>query len=63
MLQELFREKGTATLILKEKLSQQLIAAITPKVEEQLNQYGIVKSINTDFIRQQFIGWQPFRRQ
>lgn len=40
-------EKGTATLILKEKTSQQLIAAITPKVEEQLNQYGIVKSINT----------------
>jgi hypothetical protein len=40
-------EKGTATLILKEKTSQQLIAAITPKVEEQLNQYGITKSINT----------------
>jgi len=40
-------EKGTATLILKEKTSQQLIAAITPKVEQQLNQYGIVKSINT----------------
>lgn len=40
-------EKGTATLILKEKTSQQLVAAITPKVEEQLNQYGIVKSINT----------------
>ncbi|KMQ68845.1 hypothetical protein ACM39_06050 [Chryseobacterium sp. FH2] len=40
-------EKGTATLILKEKTSQQLIAAIAPKVDEQLNQYGIVKSINT----------------
>ncbi|NML57642.1 DUF4197 family protein [Chryseobacterium cheonjiense] len=40
-------EKGTATLILKEKTSQQLIAAITPKVEEQLNQYGITRSINT----------------
>jgi hypothetical protein len=40
-------EKGTATLILKEKTSQQLIAAIAPKVDEQLNKYGIVKSINT----------------
>jgi hypothetical protein len=40
-------EKGTATLILKEKTAHQLIAAIAPKVDEQLNQYGIVKSINT----------------
>ncbi|MDQ0594906.1 hypothetical protein QFZ37_003275 [Chryseobacterium ginsenosidimutans] len=40
-------EKGTATLILKEKTAQQLVAAITPKVDEQLNQYGIAKSINT----------------
>jgi hypothetical protein len=40
-------EKGTATKILKEKTSQQLIAAIAPKVDEQLNQYGIVKTINT----------------
>ena len=40
-------EKGTATLILKEKTSQQLVAAITPKVEEQLNKYGITRSINT----------------
>jgi len=40
-------EKGTATLILKEKTSQQLIAAIAPKVEQELNKYGIVKTINT----------------
>lgn len=40
-------EKGTATLILKEKTSQQLITAISPKVEEELNKYGIVKTINT----------------
>jgi len=40
-------EKGTATQILKEKTAQQLVLAITPKVDEQLNQYGIVKSINT----------------
>ncbi len=37
----------TATQILKEKASQQLIAAIAPKVDEKLNQYGIVKTINT----------------
>ncbi|KPH14951.1 DUF4197 family protein [Chryseobacterium sp. ERMR1:04] len=37
----------TATQILKEKTQQQLVAAIMPKVEEQLNQYGIVKTINT----------------
>lgn len=40
-------EKGTATQILKEKTAQRLVAAITPKVDEQLNQYGIVKTINT----------------
>lgn len=37
----------TATQILKEKTQQQLVAAIMPKVDEQLNQYGIVKTINT----------------
>ncbi|MBB4804912.1 hypothetical protein HNP38_000184 [Chryseobacterium defluvii] len=37
----------TATQILKEKTSQQLVAAIAPKVDEKLNQFGIVKTINT----------------
>lgn len=37
----------TATQILKEKTSQQLIAAIAPKVDEKLNEYGIAKTINT----------------
>ncbi|MCS3531095.1 DUF4197 family protein [Chryseobacterium sp. JUb7] len=37
----------TATQILKEKTSQQLVAAIAPKVDEKLNEYGIVKTINT----------------
>ena len=37
---------GTATQVLKEKSAQQLIAAITPKVDEKLNQFGIVSSIN-----------------
>jgi hypothetical protein len=49
-------EKGTATLILKEKTAQQLVAAITPKVEEQLNQYGIVKSINTALAGSNLLG-------
>lgn len=40
-------QRGTATLILKEKTSQQLISAIAPKVEQELNKYGIVKTINT----------------
>ena len=38
---------GMATQVLKEKTSAQLIAAISPKVDEKLNEFGIVKSINT----------------
>jgi len=38
---------GMATQILKEKTQTQLVAAITPKVDEKLNEFGIVKSINT----------------
>lgn len=38
---------GTATQILKERTSEQLIAAIAPKVEQEFNKYGIVKTINT----------------
>ncbi len=38
---------GMATQILKEKTSSQLISAISPKVDEKLNEFGIVKSINT----------------
>ncbi|MDC8104452.1 MULTISPECIES: DUF4197 family protein [Chryseobacterium] len=49
-------EKGTATLILKEKTSDQLVAAITPKVDEQLNRYGIVKTINTALAGSNFLG-------
>ncbi|WP_172278955.1 DUF4197 family protein [Chryseobacterium sp. LAM-KRS1] len=49
-------EKGTATLILKEKTSDQLVAAITPKVDEQLNRYGIVKTINTALAGSNLLG-------
>lgn len=38
---------GMATQILKEKTQTQLVAAISPKVDEKLNEFGIVKSINT----------------
>lgn len=38
---------GMATQVLKEKTSAQLVAAITPKVDEKLNEFGIVKTINT----------------
>lgn len=40
-------ERGTATLILKEKTQTQLIQAIAPRVEQELNKYGIAKTINT----------------
>lgn len=46
----------TATQILREKTSQQLIAAIAPKVDEKLNEYGIVKTINTALAGSNFLG-------
>lgn len=46
----------TATQVLKEKTSQQLIAAIAPKVDEKLNEYGIVKTINTALSGSNFLG-------
>lgn len=39
--------KGIGTQILREKTQQQLVAAIMPKVDEKLNEFGIVRSINT----------------
>ena len=38
---------GTATLVLREKTESQLVSAIIPKVDEKLNQFGIVSTINT----------------
>lgn len=46
----------TATQILKEKTSGQLIAAIAPKVDEKLNEFGIVKTINTALSGSNFLG-------
>lgn len=39
--------KGAATAYLREKASAQLMAAIAPQVDAKLNEYGIVKTINT----------------
>lgn len=49
-------EKGTATLILKEKTQAQLIQAIAPRVEQELNKYGIVKTINTALAGSNLLG-------
>ena len=38
--------KGAATQLLKEKTAQQIMLAIQPKVDEKLNEFGIVRSIN-----------------
>ncbi len=38
---------GAATQILRERTSQQLAAAIAPKVDEKLNEFGIVKTLNS----------------
>ncbi|MDO5616704.1 MAG: DUF4197 family protein [Cruoricaptor ignavus] len=39
--------KGAATQLLKDKTQEQLIVAIQPKVNEKLNEFGIVKTMNT----------------
>jgi hypothetical protein len=46
----------TATQILKEKSSQQLVVAIMPKVDEKLNEFGIVKTINTALAGNNLLG-------
>ncbi|MBW8360349.1 MAG: DUF4197 domain-containing protein [Weeksellaceae bacterium] len=39
--------QGIATQVLREKTEQQLVQAIMPKVDEKLNEFGIVRTINT----------------
>ncbi len=39
-------EAGTATQILREKTYNKLVSAFTPKVDEKLNEFGIVRAIN-----------------
>ena len=38
--------KGASTMLLKEKTAEQLMLAIQPKVDQKLNEFGIVSSIN-----------------
>lgn len=38
---------GVATKILREKTSKQLMAAIAPKVDAKLNEFGLVQSLNS----------------
>lgn len=47
---------GAATQILREKTSQQLMAAIAPKVDAKLNEFGIVKTLNTALAGSNFLG-------
>lgn len=47
---------GAATQILKERTSQQLAAAIAPKVEEKLNEFGIVKTLNSALAGSNLLG-------
>lgn len=47
---------GAATQILKERTSQQLMAAIAPKVDAKLNEFGIVKSLNSALAGSNLLG-------
>ena len=38
---------GAATQILRERTSEQLMAAIAPKVDAKLNEFGLVQSLNS----------------
>ena len=47
---------GAATQILKERTSEQLMAAIAPKVDAKLNQFGIVQSLNSALAGSNLLG-------
>lgn len=47
---------GAATEVLKEKTSAQLVAAIMPKVDEKLNQFGIVRTLNSALTGSNVVG-------
>lgn len=46
---------GTATQVLKEKTSTQLVAAIAPRVDQELNQYGLSRTINSALQGENFL--------
>ncbi len=47
---------GAATQLLKERTATQLMAAISPKVESKLNEFGIVKTLNTALAGSNMLG-------
>lgn len=47
---------GVATQILRERTSQQLMAAIAPKVDAKLNEFGIVKTLNNALAGSNILG-------
>ena len=47
---------GAATKILREKTSEQLMLAIAPKVDAKLNEFGILKSLNTALAGSNLLG-------
>lgn len=49
-------EKGTLTQVLKEKTYQEVVTAIMPKVDEKLNEYGLINKINTVLKGNQLLG-------
>ncbi|MBU8881876.1 hypothetical protein CBW16_00865 [Flavobacteriaceae bacterium JJC] len=47
---------GAATQILKERTSEQLMAAIAPKVDAKLNEFGLVSSLNSALAGSNILG-------
>lgn len=47
---------GAATQILRERTSSQLMAAIAPKVDAKLNEFGIIKTLNSALAGSNFLG-------
>ena len=47
---------GTPTQILKDKTSEQLMAAIAPKVDAKLNEFGLVSTLNNALAGSNLLG-------
>ncbi len=47
---------GAATQILREKTSSQLVAAMAPKVDQKLNEFGIIRTLNTALAGNNILG-------
>lgn len=49
-------EKGTLTQVLKEKSYHEVVSAIMPKVDEKLNEFGLVNKLNSVMRGNQLLG-------